>query len=716
MKIIKLLFHLILLVAVVQVTGIIHPRPTSAATDAPHVEGELLVKFSGGSSSRFARLANTQIGASVVEEIPFIGWQHVRLPAGMSVSDAIVLYSKLPGVVSAQPNYIYHLNATPNDPSFTQAQMYGMFKIQAPAAWDRSTGSAQVVVAIIDTGIRYTHEDVAANMWHNPGEIQGNGIDDDANGYVDDYYGYNFANGNSNPIDDFNHGTHVAGTIGGVGNNGKGVVGVNWNVRLMAVKLHDAAGNATAANAALCFQYVTMMKNRGVNIRVTNNSWGGPPEAAAYDQVLKDAIDATGNAGILNVFAAGNDNRNIETTPSYPASYNSPSILAVASSTSTDARSSFSNFGAVSVDLAAPGSSILSSVNSGDSSYSNFSGTSMASPHAAGAAALLVSYRPNISVATLKATLMNTVDVLPQWQGLVISNGRLNVARAIRKLTTAYDFSGDGKTEVAIWNPSSGVWSIGNGADGVPNQQTSWGSSNLGDIAVPADYDGDGKTDIAVWRAGEGNWYIINSTNGAVNLKNWGGTGDQPVPADYDGDGLADVAVFRASEGNWYIRNSSTGTATVKGWGAPGDKLVPADYDGDGKTDIAVFRPSEGNWYVIRSLNNTVFTRSWGEGSDVPVPGDYDGDGKSDLAVFRPSTGNWHIIQSGTNSIRLQNWGDSTDKPVAADYDGDGTTDIAIWRAGEGNWYVIKSSTNTASIQNLGLSNEKPVPSLFVAP
>ena len=716
MKKIKLLFPLILLIVVIQVTGIIHPRVSEAALTPPHVEGELLVKFEGGASSSFALAANAQIGASVAEDIPFIGWQHVRLPKGMTVGEALEQYRKLPGVVAAQPNYIYHLDATPNDPSFTQAQMYGMFKIQAPAAWDRSTGSAQVVVAIIDTGIRYTHEDIAANMWHNPGEIPGNGVDDDANGYVDDYYGYNFANNNSNPIDDYNHGTHVAGTIGGVGNNSKGVVGVNWNVRLMAVKLHDAAGNATAANAALCFQYVTMMKNRGVNIRVTNNSWGGPPEAAAYDQVLKDAIDATGNAGILNVFAAGNDNRNIETTPSYPASYDSPSILSVASSTSTDARSSFSNWGAVSVDLAAPGSNILSSVNSGDSSYANFSGTSMASPHTAGAAALLAAYRPSLSVASLKAALMTTVDVLPQWQGLVVTNGRLNVARAIRKLTVAFDFSGDGRTEIAIWNPDTGIWSIGNGSDGVPNTQVEWGRSNLSDTPVPADYDGDGRIDIAIFRRNEGNWYIINSSNGAVNLKNWGGGADQPVPADYDGDGLADVAVFRAAEGNWYIRNSSNGTATVRGWGQTGDKLVPADYDGDGRADLAVWRPSEGNWYVIRSSNNTVMTRSWGEGVDKPVPGDYDGDGRADLAVYRPSTGNWHILKSQTNTVRVQNWGDSSDMPVAGDYDGDGVTDVAIWRGAEGNWYIIKSSTGAAIIQNLGIGNEQPVPSFYIAP
>jgi subtilisin family serine protease len=400
----------------------------AASVKGNFVEGELLVRFKPGTSAKSMRAVHSTLGASKVRDFDFINWQHVRLPKGMSVDEGIAAYRRLASVSDVQPNYIYRLDVTPNDPRF--GSLYGMNKISAPTAWDTNTGSASVVVAIIDSGVAYNHEDLSPNMWHNPGEIAGNGIDDDGNGYVDDVYGIDAINNDSDPIGDLDHGTHVAGTIGAAGNNAKGVTGVNWNVRLMALKSHDASGNGTAASVLQCFQYATMMKRRGINIRVTNNSWGGAPEAAGYDQALKDAIDAAGNAGILNAFAAGNDASNNDAVPSYPASYNSPSIIAVASSDSTDNRSSFSSYGATSVDLAAPGSSILSTVNSSTTAYGTKSGTSMATPHVAGAAALLSAYDPTLSVASLKATLMNTVDVLPQWAGKVVSGGRLNVAQA----------------------------------------------------------------------------------------------------------------------------------------------------------------------------------------------------------------------------------------------------------------------------------------------
>ncbi len=390
--------------------------------------GELLVKFGAGPASLSAHKTNVNLGARTVKTFGFIGWQKVKLPKDLSVAQAIAFYQKQPGVIAASPNYVYRASTVPNDASY--GSLYGMTKISAPTAWDTTTGSASTVVAVIDTGVAYNHEDLTANMWRNPGESgsgkEKNGVDDDANGYTDDVYGIDAVNGDSNPFDDNHHGTHCAGTIGGIGNNAKGVAGVNWNVKIMALKFLDSGGDGTLEDVITCFQYVVAMKQRGVNIRVTNNSWGG----ADNSQALKDAMDAAGNAGILNAVAASNEGSDNDAVPNYPANYTSPSIITVAASNSSDDKAGFSNYGATSVDLAAPGVGILSTVP-GTGTYSTLSGTSMSTPHVAGAAALLAGYYNAMSVADLKKVLLAGVDRLSQWQGKVVSGGRLNLARSL---------------------------------------------------------------------------------------------------------------------------------------------------------------------------------------------------------------------------------------------------------------------------------------------
>lgn len=408
-------------------------RANDKSSAESYVAGELLVKFKTGEAMRESQSIHERIGARVAKEFTDLGWQHVILPDGMSVREAIQSYKQESSVAEAQPNFIYRLNLTPNDPML--GSLYGMTKISAPAAWDMTTGSNSVVVALLDTGINYNHEDLAGNVWTNPGEIAANGIDDDANGYVDDLHGIDTVFLDSDPQDDHSHGSHCAGTIGAVGNNAKGVAGVNWNVRLMSIKTHDGvAGASTSVRVITAFTYVRDMKlNHGINIRATSNSYGGPPESGTYDQALKDSIDAAGSADIVNVFAAGNDDLNNDLTPTYPGSYNSPSILAVAASDSNDNKASFSSYGATATDVAAPGVNILSTVLG--QNYGSKSGTSMATPHAAGAVALLASMHPTLSAASLKATLINTVDVLPQWNDIVLSDGRINVAQALQNPT-----------------------------------------------------------------------------------------------------------------------------------------------------------------------------------------------------------------------------------------------------------------------------------------
>lgn len=439
----RMLFALVLLVCGTFAAS------AQTADVSTYVSDELLVKFDEGPDSTDARLANRAVGSTVLENLGDLGWQRVRIPAGVSVDGAIEQYKKFQGIISVQPNFYYSLLRTPNDPQFLSSGLYGLAKISAPQAWDLSTGSSAVVVADIDTGLQYAHEDIAANAWTNPGEIPNNGIDDDGNGFIDDYYGYDFRYNDPDPLDENGHGTHTAGTIGAAGNNLLGVVGVNWNVKIMAIKIYSPAGtDTTSAMLINAYNYIRIMKSRGVNIRVTNNSYGGCAEACGFDQATKDALDAMGNTGILNVFAAGNSGTNNDTAPQYPASYTSPTVLAVAASDTLDGKAGFSCFGLNSVDLAAPGVGVLSTYNSSNSSYASLSGTSMATPHTAGAAALLSAYNPALSPASLKATLMNNVDVIAAWNGIVKTGGRLNVFKAMQNPTVCNFTAGGGSLKV----------------------------------------------------------------------------------------------------------------------------------------------------------------------------------------------------------------------------------------------------------------------------
>ena len=333
-----------------------------------------------------------------------------------------------PRVAYAEPDYVIQASTMPDDPRF--GELWGLNNlsrpeadVDAPIAWQRETGNDSVIVAVLDSGVDYNHPDLAANIWTNPGEIPGNGIDDDGNGYTDDIRGWDFINRDNNPMDDNKHGTHVAGTIGAVGDNGIGVTGVAWNVSIMPLKVLDQSGNGTVSAAidALSYAY----KNGAT---ISNASWG----ASQYSQALRDMIDRAGSqADHLIVAAAGNSGTVLDlagSTPFYPASYDAPNIISVAASDQNDQVASFSNIGWASVDLAAPGVGILSTVPG--QAYAKLSGTSMASPHVAGAAALLKSTRSSLSASEIKSALLDTVDQSDNFIGRTVSGGKLNLAKA----------------------------------------------------------------------------------------------------------------------------------------------------------------------------------------------------------------------------------------------------------------------------------------------
>ncbi len=328
-----------------------------------HVPGEVLVKYKSGSAPHEMESLHYGIGAVKKKDFKKIRVQRLKLPDDMSVEEAIEYYEQDPNVEYAEPNYIVHANAaprvTPNDPSFSN--LWGLHyesndnnndkDIDAPEAWALTTGSTDVVIAVVDTGVAYNHPDLVANMWVNTVELNGiAGDDDDGNGYIDDIDGWDFLNDNNDPTDYNGHGTHVAGTIAAVGNNGLGITGVMWKAKIMPLRFLGIHGGGTTSDAVAAIFYAS-----GKGAHIINNSWTG----SGYSQTLKDAIDAS---SALVVCAAGNEAKNNDLSPSYPASYTSANIISVAATDQSDNLATFSNYGVSSVDIAAPGVSIYSSL------------------------------------------------------------------------------------------------------------------------------------------------------------------------------------------------------------------------------------------------------------------------------------------------------------------------------------------------------------------
>ncbi len=412
-----------------------------------YVTGEMLVQFSYGASATDKLSALGQIGGQRLRTVAAASGRGgnldlIRMPSTVPVATALRALEAHPAVQFAEPNWIYQHSVASNDTYYTNGSLWGMYGDSSPLktnpygsqageAWAAGHScNPDVYVGVIDEGMMVGHEDLANNIWTNPFDPV-DGVDNDGNGYVDDTNGWDFDGGNNSVFDGTtdDHGTHVSGTIAGVGGNGKGVAGVCWSAQLISGKFLGRRGGTTA-NAIKAVDYMTGLKTRhGLNVVATNNSWGG----GGFSQGLKDAIERANGAGILFVAAAGNESNNNDANASYPGSYDNANIISVASITSTGGLSSFSNYGASSVDLGAPGSGIYSTLPKSAkgkivSGYGSYSGTSMATPHVTGAALLYASTHAGATHLQIREAILSNTVPTASLSGKCATGGRLNVS------------------------------------------------------------------------------------------------------------------------------------------------------------------------------------------------------------------------------------------------------------------------------------------------
>ncbi len=575
--------------------------PIADALQFEHSDKYILVRFKSGTLSTVATDALSGLGLSVNRTFTIAPIYRVEVKAGDSLATRLADLRNNPNVLYAEPDYVTRIQRTPNDPMFPM--QWGMQNdgsangtigadISATEAWSSTTGNREVLVAVIDTGVDYTHPDLVENIWVNEGEIPDNGIDDDNNGYVDDYHGWNFSTFDqlmdgtnfvaNDPMDRNGHGTHCAGIIGAVGNNGVGVAGVNWKVKIMPVNVFGQYGMGLTSDEIAGIEYAWQN-----GARISNNSWGG----LGFSQALYDCIRMAGLNGHLFVAAAGNYGWDNDGEGgiwhSYPSDYDLANIISVAATDKNDALALFSCYGAVSVDLAAPGVGILSTV---PGSYASMDGTSMAAPHVTGAAALLLGQDPERSVASMKRTLMQAVDEVEALAGKVVTGGRLNLAKAVGAggspvLNLQFDDAGataEDFTKSEDWN-SIPAWQYAAERD-----QAVFSTETY----VPAfdDTDGDGMPDW--WEEAMGLDPLSAATeNGATGDPDGDGltnfyeylAGTSPFDADTDHDGITDFNADSDGDGLSNGQEQQAGTLPGSVW--VGEGTNPADTDDDSLSD-----------------------------------------------------------------------------------------------------------------------------------
>jgi subtilisin family serine protease len=574
---------------------------THAAEPSSFVPGELLVRFASSTTAAARADVLAELEARVVERLPLSGLVRVRLESGTSVPAAAAAFERRAGVRYAEPNHLYRLAATPNDPAF--GSLWGLHQpsdadIDAPEAWDLTQGSDAVTVAVVDSGIDYTHPDLQDNIWANRG--------------------WDFVNDDNDPMDDESHGTHVAGTIGARGNNGVGVTGLNWRVKLMAVKAGDVDGYLEEAWIVQAFQYACAN-----GAKVINGSFGGAPADA-----IRNAIDAC--PGALFVFAAGNGGYdeigdNNDFNPIYPCSFGSPNIVCVAATDSTDTRADFSNFGVTNVDIGAPGVNIRSTVplaldteDGVADGYSSWAGTSMATPHVAGAAALLLAHRPNLTPAEVRRALLLSADPKASLAGRVATGARLNVARALTQEVTLPTVSAQSTSpSLNAWsnvNAAVASWS-GTDASGIDGYSFAWSP----DAAFSPDEVKDVEENVTTTSANLADgrtWFHLRARDGAGNWSDPVHLGPFQVdtfpptrPTLSSPSHRAGVAsIDRTVEINWISLGDSLSGLDGFSFTWSRQSLVPVDQTKDAEEGVArttsTGLESGAWWFGIRARDN----------------------------------------------------------------------------------------------------------------
>jgi subtilisin family serine protease len=508
------------------------------------VATHVLVTLSEGEDPT-AFLAKMGAQATTIERVtPDVALYRVHLTAVSleALPNALDTAAAQPSALAVEPDYVRQAILIPNDPKYLDGTLWGLNQtsdadIDAPEGWNVRSSAGAVIVAVIDTGIKTTHQDLAANMWRNSAEIAGNKIDDDANGFVDDIFGCDAYNNDGDPTDDNGHGSHCAGTIGGTGNNGIGVTGVAWGVKLMACKFLSATGSGADSDAVRCIDYA-----RSKGAKILSNSWGGGGAGVS----LQAAIERTRTAGLIFVAAAGNEGRNTDSSPSYPASLATDNIVSVAATTRTDTLASFSNYGSVTTDLGAPGDGILSTVSTSDTAYATYSGTSMATPHVAGVLALLVAQFPTETYSVIIARLLNGTDKIPALAGKTKSGGRMNLANALLGTTPPTPVRPANDAFASAVVVSTATWKLtGNNTNG---------TSETGEPAHAGN-----SPAKSVW------WAFTAPSSGTCTVRTLGSAFDT-VLAVYTGTSVgALVAVASNDNSSSTVLDSTVSFSTVKG-------------------------------------------------------------------------------------------------------------------------------------------------------